>query len=98
MFIVLGDLLEGILSFFADLWLVRNRRSRNGRPENSWKKDAADLAYVEWWLSAKVFAVAVVVFAVLFYGLGLPFGWSFWLPVAPAAVYCAYRWWRLTRD
>ncbi len=97
MFIFIGEVLEGILSFFADLWLVRKVRAQNQRPENSWQKDAADLAYVEWWLTAVATGVAVLGFVLLFYVFGLSFGVSFFFTAAPAGLYCGYRWWKLAR-
>jgi hypothetical protein len=97
MFVFLGGLLEGILSFLTDVWLLRKHRSINERPANSWKKDAADVAYLEWWLTLVVSGLAVLGFVFLFYFIGLPFGISFFIAVVPAALYGAYRWIKLLR-
>jgi len=95
--VFIGGLIEGILDFLTDVWLLRKKRSLDGRPENTWKKDAADVAYLEWWLTAVACGAALLGFVVLFYVFGLSFGVSFFVPVVPATLYCVYRWITLTK-
>ncbi|MGE8359216.1 hypothetical protein [Pseudomonas sp.] len=98
MLVFLGGLIEGILDFLTDVWLLRKQRSRNGRPENSWQKDATDVAILDWWLALIATGAALLGVVVLFYIVGFSFGISFFIPVTLAALYLAYRWIRLTKD
>ncbi|MDH1261340.1 hypothetical protein [Pseudomonas sp. GD03944] len=94
----IGGLIEGILDFLTDLWLLRKQRNRNDRPENSWQKDATDVVILDWWLVLIATGAALLGFVVLFYIVGFSFGISFFIPTTLAALYLAYRWIRLTKD
>ncbi|MGY4533313.1 hypothetical protein ACVW0Y_002443 [Pseudomonas sp. TE3786] len=92
MLLFIGELLEGILSFLADVFLLRRWRANKGRPENAWSKDAADVAYLDWWLSAKLFVLALAGFVLLFYLFGFSFAVSFFVPLVAVSLYGVYRW------
>lgn len=91
----IGDLLEGIVDFVTDIWLLRRQRAANGRPANSWGEDAADTAVFNAWvigLSILVLAACVIMLFVL----KLPL-WMSLAPVVAGGVYVGYRWIALTR-
>lgn len=91
MFGFIVELLEGILSFLADVFLLRKHRDINGRPRNRWKKDATDVAHLEWWIAPVLTALGVAAFFFMFSFLGLSFTLSFFIAVVPVALYGAYR-------
>lgn len=92
---LIGDLLEGIADFVSDAWVLRRKRAANGRPTNSWGKDAADTAVFNAWVIG-LSMLALAVGAVLFFMLKLPL-WLCLLPVAAIVVYVLYRWLALAR-
>ncbi|PTQ66950.1 hypothetical protein [Pseudomonas sp. GV071] len=95
MWVFLGGLLEAIADFVTDVWLRRRVRAKNKRPENSWQKDAAEVAYVDWVVTPAVMLAAVAGFLVLFYLFGCSFGVSLFWTLGPAGLYCAYRWFKV---
>lgn len=92
---LLGGLIEGIVDFATDIWVLRRQRSGRSRPANSLGKDVADTALFDVW-ALLLSMLAFVCFAVLFFVLKLPL-WIGLLPVAAAVVYLVYRWFALVR-
>lgn len=91
----IGDLLEGIVDFVTDIWVLRRQRAANGRPANSWGEDAADTAvFNAWVIGLSILALAAG--SILFFVLKLPL-WLSLAPVVAGAVYVGYRWIALTR-
>jgi hypothetical protein len=94
MMIFIGGLIEWIVDFVTDAWLVRKRRSLNKRADDSWQGAATDVAYLNG-LMVVVSAFAVVSFFVLYFSLDLSFGLSMVVSVAPVALYSGYKWFKL---
>ena len=92
---LLGGLIEGIVDFVTDIWVLRRQRSGRSRPANSLGKDAADTALFDVW-ALLLSMLAFVCFAVLLFVLKLPL-WISLLPVVGAVVYLVYRWFALVR-
>lgn len=91
----IGDLLEGMVSFVSDSWLLRRQRAGRNRPRNSVGKDAADIALFD----IRVIGLSILtltVTALMFFVLGLPV-WTSLLPVAAGSIYVGYRWTALAR-
>ena len=67
----IGDLLEGIVDFVTDIWVLRRQRAANGRPANSWGEDAADTAvFNAWVIGLSILALAAG--SILFFVLAFP--------------------------
>ncbi|UCJ15531.1 hypothetical protein K5Q02_16955 [Pseudomonas sp. MM211] len=94
MLVFIGGLIEWVVDFVTDVWLVRKKRSLKNRPENTWNKAAEDVALVDG-LTTALLAFAVVVFVVIHFVVGLSLGVSLSLSIAPALLYCCYRWIKL---
>lgn len=92
---LLGGLIEGIVDFVTDIWLLRRQRSGRNRPANSLGRDATDAALFDVW-ALLLSMLAFVCFAVMFFVVKLPL-WISLLPVAAAVVYLVYRWFALVR-
>ena len=92
---LLGGLIEGIVDFVTDIWVLRRQRSGRNRPANSLGKDAADTALFDVW-ALLLSMLAFVCFSVLFFVLKLPL-WISLVPVLGAVVYLVYRWFALVR-
>lgn len=91
----IGDLLEGIVDFVTDIWVLRRQRAASGRPANSWGEDAADTAvFNAWVIGLSILALAAG--SILFFVLKLPL-WLSLAPVVAGGVYVGYRWIALTR-
>lgn len=91
----IGDLLEGIVDFVTDIWVLRRQRAANGRATNSWGEDAADTAVFNAWVIGLSILALAAGMAMLFV-LKLPL-WVSLAPVVAGAVYVGYRWIALTR-
>jgi hypothetical protein len=91
----IGDLLEGIVDFVTDIWVVRRKRAANGRPANSWGRDAVDTAVFDAWVIA-LSMLALAVGAAMMFMFKLPL-WLSLAPLAAVIVYIGYRWVALTR-
>lgn len=94
MMIFIGGLIEWIVDFVTDTWLVRKKRSLNKRVDHTWSGAAKDVAYLDG-LIVVLSALAVVSFVVLFFSLELSFGLSFIVSVMPVALYSGYKWFKL---
>lgn len=94
MMIFIGGLIEWIVDFVTDAWLVRKRRSLNKRTDTSWRGAGADVAFLDG-LTVMLSAFAVVSFVVLNFSLELSFGFAFFVSAVPVGLYIAYRWIRL---
>ncbi|MFL9585242.1 hypothetical protein [Stenotrophomonas sp. AB1(2024)] len=91
----IGELLEGIVDFVTDIWVLRRQRAANNRAQNAWGQDAADTAvFNAWVISLSVLALAAG--SVMFFMLKLP-PWLSLVPVVAGGVYVGYRWIALTR-
>lgn len=91
----IGDLLEGIVDFVTDIWVLRRQRAANDRAANSWREDAADTAvFNAWVIGLSILALAVG--SIMVFVLKLPLWMSFG-PVVAVGVYVGYRWIALTR-
>lgn len=91
----IGDLLEGIVDFVTDIWVLRRKRAANGRAANSWSEDAADTAvFNAWVIGLSILALAAG--SIMVFVLKLPLWMSFG-PVVAVGVYVGYRWIALTR-
>lgn len=91
----IGDLLEGIVDFVTDIWVLRRQRAANGRPANSWGEDAADTAvFNAWVIGLSILALAAGM--IMLFVLKLPL-WMSLAPVFAGGVYVGYRWIALTR-
>ncbi|WP_315386045.1 hypothetical protein [uncultured Stenotrophomonas sp.] len=92
---IIGDVIEGIVDFVTDVWLLRRQRKVRGRKENAWKDDAADMVvWNAWALGMGIAAVAVA--ALMFFVLKLPL-WLCLAPVIASIAYAVYRWYSLAR-
>ena len=92
---LLGGLIEGVVDFVTDIWVLRRHRSGRDRPANSLERDVTDIALFDvwaWLLSILAFSC----FAVMFIAFELPL-WISLAPVAAVVVYLAYRWFALVR-
>ena len=92
---LLGGLIEGVVDFVTDIWVLRRQRSGRNRPANSLGRDATDIALFDvwaWLLSILAFSS----FAAMFFAFELPL-WISLAPVAAVVVYLAYRWFALVR-
>ncbi len=92
---IIGDLIEGIVDFVTDVWLLRRQRSVRGRQKNAWQDDAADMVVLDAWatgLGLAAFAVA----ALMFFLLKLPL-WLCMAPIVAVGIYVGYRWIALAR-
>ena len=92
---LLGGLIEGIVDFVTDIWVLRRQRSGRNRRENSLGKDAADIALFNVWAMVLSF-LAFTCFAVMFFAANLPL-WISLLPVVAVIAYLVYRWLALVR-
>ena len=92
---LIGDLLEGIATFVADVWVLRRQRGARGRAQNGWVKDAADVAVFDAWVVG-LSILALTASAVMLFALKLPLLISL-APLAAGAVYVGYRWMALAR-
>lgn len=91
----IGALLEGLVDFVTDIWVLRRQRAANGRAVNSWGEDAADAAvFNAWVIGLSVLALAAG--SVMSFMLKLPL-WLSLAPVVAGGVYVGYRWVALTR-
>lgn len=91
----IGDLLEGIVDFVTDIWVLRRQRAANGRSANSWGEDAADTAvFNAWVIGLSILALAAGIIMLFVFKLPL---WMCLAPVVAGAVYVGYRWVALTR-
>jgi len=91
----IGDLLEGMVDFVTDIWVLRRQRAANGRPGNSWGEDAADTAvFNAWVIGLSILALAAGM--IMLFVLKLPL-WMSLAPVVAGGVYVGYRWIALTR-
>ena len=91
----IGALLEGIVDFVTDIWVLRRQRSANGRAANSWREDAADTAvFNAWVIGLSILALAAG--SIMVFVLKLPLWMSFG-PVVAVGIYVGYRWIALTR-
>ena len=91
----IGAVLEGLVDFVSDIWLLRRHRAANGRAANSWGEDAANTAVFNAW----VIGLSILSFAatsVMFFVLKLPL-WLSLAPVVAGGVYVGYRWIALAR-
>lgn len=92
---LLGGLIEGVVDFVTDIWVLRRQRSARNRPASSLGRDAADTAlFNAWALLLSVLAFAC--FVAMFFVAELPL-WISLLPVAAAVAYLVYRWFALVR-
>lgn len=92
---LLGGLIEGVVDFVTDIWVLRRQRSGRNRSTNSLGKDVADTALFDVW-ALLLSLLAFACFAVMFLVAELPL-WVSLLPVAAAVVYLIYRWLALVR-
>ncbi|MGH8036907.1 MAG: hypothetical protein ACREPD_04115 [Stenotrophomonas sp.] len=92
---LIGDLLEGVVDFVTDIWVVRRKRAANGRPANSWGRDAADTVVFDAWVIG-LSMLALTIGALMMFMLKLPL-WLSLAPLAAVIVYTCYRWIALTR-
>ena len=92
---LLGGLIEGVVDFVTDIWVLRRQRSGGNRSTNSLGKDAADIALFDVW-ALLLSLLAFACFAVMFFVVELPL-WISLLPVAAAVVFLVYRWFALVR-
>lgn len=91
----IGDLLEGIVDFVTDIWVLRRQRAANGRATNSWGEDAADTAvFNAWVIGLSILALAAGMIMLFVFKLPL---WMSLAPVVAGAAYVGYRWIALTR-
>lgn len=91
----IGDLLEGIVDFVTDIWVLRRQRAANGRAANSWGEDAADTAvFNAWVIGLSILALAAGMIMLFVLKLAL---WVSLAPVVAGGVYVGYRWIALTR-
>jgi hypothetical protein len=91
----IGALLEGVVDFVTDIWVLRRQRAANGRAANSWSEDAADTAvFNAWVIGLSILALAAG--SIMVFVLKLPLWMSFG-PVVAVGVYVGYRWIALTR-
>ena len=91
----IGALLEGIVDFVTDIWVLRRQRAANGRVANSWSEDAADTAvFNAWVIGLSILALAAGSIMVFVFKLPL---WMSFGPVIAVGVYVGYRWIALTR-
>lgn len=93
---VIGDLIDGVVGYFTDLWVLRRQRAHRGRPANAWRTDAGDVAVLDGW-TLVVSLLAVIACVVLYAVFALPVWLSVLLPVAPTVLYFVYRWRKLLR-
>ena len=91
----IGGLLEEIVSYVTDVWMLRRQRAVRGRPQNALEKDATDVAVFDIWAFG-IGAVAVGCGIVMFFLFKLPF-WICVVPAAAGMVYVGYRWFALVR-
>lgn len=92
---LIGDVLEGIATFFTDVWVLRRQRAARNRAENGWGKDATDVAFFDAWvIGLSVLTLAAA--ATMLFELKLPL-WISLVPVAAVAAYAGYRWMVLAR-
>jgi hypothetical protein len=92
---IIGDLLEGIAGFIADVWVLRRHRAAKGRAENSWGRDATDIVVFDAWvIGLSILTLAATVVMLFVFKLPL---WISLAPVVVGAVYVGYRWIALAR-
>ena len=92
---LLGGLIEGVVEFVTDIWVLRRQRSGRNLPTKSLGRDAADVVLFDIWallLSILGFAC----FAAMFFAAELPL-WISLLPAAAVVIYLLYRWFALVR-
>lgn len=91
----IGELLEGIVSYVTDVWMLRRHRAVRGRPENALSKDATDVVLFDAWvLWVSILAMAGTL--VMLFLLKLPF-WICMAPLVAGGVYVGFRWMALVR-
>lgn len=88
-------LLEEIVSYVTDVWMLRRHRAVKGRRQNTLEKDATDVAVFDMWAFGVGF-VAVACGSAMFFLLKLPL-WISVVPVVAGMVYVGYRWLALLR-
>lgn len=91
----IGTVLEAIVDFVTDVWLLRRHRAARKRPENAWEKDAADVAVLNIWMMVAGLVLMVITCIMLFV-LKLPV-WLSLVPLIAGIVYFVYRWFALVR-
>ncbi|MEG1681647.1 MAG: hypothetical protein RR326_16235, partial [Stenotrophomonas sp.] len=87
---LLGGLIEGVVDFVTDIWVLRRQRSGRNRTTNSLGRDAADTALFDVW-ALLLSLLAFACFAVMFFVAELLL-WISLLPVAAAVAYLVHRW------
>ncbi|MEG1679613.1 MAG: hypothetical protein RR326_05925 [Stenotrophomonas sp.] len=92
---LLGGLIEAVVDFVTDIWVLRRQRSGRNLPGKSLGKDAADVALFNVW-AMLLSLLAFACFAAMFFAAELPL-WISLLPVAAAITYLVYRWFALVR-
>lgn len=93
---LIGDVIEGVVDFFTDVWLLRRHRAVRGRPENALGKDATNMVVFNFWTGLASLA-AMALFALMFFLLKLPLVVSL-VPVVAGVAYVVYRWYALVRE
>ncbi len=92
---LIGDLVEGMVGFVTDIWVLRRQRAARERTQNAWRKDAADVAVFDVWvIGLSIVTLAATALMVVVFKLPL---WISLAPVVVGAVYVVYRWLALAR-
>jgi len=92
------SLLETVTDALFFTWVRRERREREGRPQQPLQKDIAKGAWFDV-VTTTVWGLAgAALFFVLLFGFDLPFGWSFAIAVIPVGLCLGRRLGRLLRD
>jgi len=92
---LIGDLVEGMVGFVTDIWVLRRQRAARERTQNAWGKDAADVAVFDVWvIGLSIVTLAATALMVVVFKLPL---WISLAPVVVGAVYVVYRWLALAR-